>query len=201
LKISDHAICAQDLRFIEKTVHGIYHEDDCSGVDPAVIDQFYGTHGRRTVRRAGQTGAGHAANDDINNELSDVTTSSDEETSELAETMGEFVAQIAVAVKKNLRHEPVNVARHSSPFPNKQFYDLFTETLQMVCAEGVVPPNYGICEDEWEDGYPPYEILQVGKGAKKELRISLPDNIWRPRALLWCQALDVLTRFQVLMDT
>jgi hypothetical protein len=189
----------QDLRFIGKTLHGVYDEDDCEGVDPVVIDQLYGTHGTRIVRREGQTGAGHP-DDDIEDEDVSDSSSDDESSVDLTETMGEFAARIAAEVRKNVRHEPVRVARHSSPFPTEKVHVLFCETLERVREEGIVPINYGICEDEWEDGYPPYEILGIGKRAQGQLRISLPDDVWRPKALLWCQALDVLTRIQAVMD-
>lgn len=47
--------------------------------------------------------------------------------------------------------------------------------------------------EEWENGtYPAFEILKSGRKRSKELRVALPDLIWRPRAQLWVRALAVL---------
>ncbi|KAK6981346.1 hypothetical protein R3P38DRAFT_2396312, partial [Favolaschia claudopus] len=45
------------------------------------------------------------------------------------------------------------------------------------------------CE-EWEgEMYPAFEIIKSGRKGSKELRVALPDSIWRPRAELWGRAL------------
>jgi hypothetical protein len=49
--------------------------------------------------------------------------------------------------------------------------------------------------EEWEDGeYPSYEIIRSGKRTGRGLRVALPDFIWRRRAELWGQALDIVNR-------
>jgi hypothetical protein len=170
------------LRFIGKTVHGIYNDtdDDCEGLDVAIIDQLYGTHGKKTLRPEGQTGAGQGADDIDNEQLDDSASVGEDSPEELRESLGELAARIALRIKDNIRHDPVRVARHSTPFLNDEIEALFQETLNRVKSEGVIPSHYGICEDEWEDGYPPYEILQTGRQGQRELRISLPDDVWRP---------------------
>ncbi|KAJ7577912.1 hypothetical protein C8J56DRAFT_710462, partial [Mycena floridula] len=59
---------------------------------------------------------------------------------------------------------------------------------------GYIPESYNLRPEEWdEDGYPAFEIIRTGRTSTKELRVSLPDEIWRPRALQWVQALDIMT--------
>ncbi|KAF8054959.1 hypothetical protein FPV67DRAFT_1391983, partial [Lyophyllum atratum] len=53
-----HDQSPNDLRFIGQLEHGVYM-DDCEGVHPDVINEFYGVHGPPGYRRRGQSGAGH----------------------------------------------------------------------------------------------------------------------------------------------
>jgi hypothetical protein len=55
--------------------------------------------------------------------------------------------------------------------------------------------------DEWEDNeYPSVEIIRSGRRGGKELRVALPDFVWRPRAELWGQALDILSRITYMTE-
>jgi hypothetical protein len=55
--------------------------------------------------------------------------------------------------------------------------------------------------EEWdESGYPVFETVKLGRRGGKELHIALPDEIWRPRAVVWCQALEVMTCIQDIME-
>ncbi|KAK7029110.1 hypothetical protein R3P38DRAFT_2368283, partial [Favolaschia claudopus] len=51
-------------------------------------------------------------------------------------------------------------------------------------------PGYGLLREEWEgEIYPAFEIIKSGRKGSKELRVALPDSIWRPRAELLGRAL------------
>lgn len=96
--------------------------------------------------------------------------------------------------ESNILHEPVPVPDHRNPFSeDPTFEGYFFEALAEVRQEGIVPPGYGILPSEWaEEGYSPLEEIRLGRS--KTLTVALPDDIWRPRAELWVQGLDVLTR-------
>ncbi|KAF9023504.1 hypothetical protein BDZ89DRAFT_890185, partial [Hymenopellis radicata] len=69
---------------------------------------------------------------------------------------------------------------------------MFDDALRLAQSTGSIPHGYGMLPHEWEQGeYPSYELLPVGRRVGNELRINLPDEIWRPRAQLWVQALDI----------
>lgn len=56
-----------------------------------------------------------------------------------------------------------------------------------------VPPGFGLLLAEWENGeYPSVEEIKVGWKRQRQLVISLPDEVWRPRAEQWVQGLYVL---------
>jgi hypothetical protein len=58
-------------------------------------------------------------------------------------------------------------------------------------ARGLVPPGFGLWDDEWGDyAYPSAEAIQV---ARKEAIIPLSLKIWYPRAVRWVCALIALT--------
>jgi hypothetical protein len=66
--------------------------------------------------------------------------------------------------------------------------DYFLGLLDDVLAQSeIVPENYGIHEDEWEEeDYPEIEVIRPGtKG--KELAIILPRAEWFPKAVRWAQ--------------
>ncbi|KAJ7645241.1 hypothetical protein DFH06DRAFT_998707, partial [Mycena polygramma] len=187
-----HDQSPNDMFFMGQTSHGVY-VDDCEGVHPEVISQYYGVHGPVRDRAAGQTGAG---------QLEDEAIPQVEEDQELDEDdWVDLEEQIADAHEANFHHEPVAVPKHANPFSGEAA-QVFEDAFKRVKAAGIVPGGYGLCEEEWEDGaYPSFEILKSGRRGKKELRIALPDSIWRPRAILWGQALDVLNQVNYIYAT
>jgi hypothetical protein len=67
----------------------------------------------------------------------------------------------------------------------------------MIRETNTVPHRYGLHKDEWnEDGYSSVKVIQSGKRGSRLLEVGLPNHIWRPRAELWVQALEILTRLQ-----
>jgi hypothetical protein len=160
--------------------HGVY-VDDCEGVHPDVVNQYYGVRGREARRAAGQTGAGHP---------SDEEDESEEDWADLGE-------RIAEDQSANLHHEPVEVPEHADPFLSDEHRQAFHAALAVVREQGSLPVGYCLYDEELDtDGYPAYEIIKSGRHGTKELRVALPYFQWRPRAELWCQALDILNRIQ-----
>jgi hypothetical protein len=158
--------------------------DDYEGVDPEILEHYYGVAGPELHRKEGQTGAGHTEDDnDIELGLADASRQVEEEQ------------------QSNIRHEGVEAPSHMCPFETDIVESIFLETLRRLREQGTVPEGMGIHPSEWgNDGYPSYEIIRVGRKGKAELRVALPDEIWRPRALLWCQALDAMTCLQVVLE-
>ncbi|KAJ7659357.1 hypothetical protein DFH06DRAFT_1406595 [Mycena polygramma] len=175
-----------DIRFLGQTTEGVYHQDPLDGIHPDAINRYYGTAGARRQRRRDQTGAGHASDDDEEDGDESDTEPGAEDTIE---------NQIGADLAQNIRHAPIKVARHHSPFADAEQEDIFRELLEEVLSHpDDLPADYGILEDEWEDdAYPEIESIKPGTSGK-ELLIVLPRAEWFPKAAQWVQALDLLTR-------
>ncbi|KAJ6597751.1 hypothetical protein DFH09DRAFT_1304518 [Mycena vulgaris] len=153
-----------DLRFLGQTTEGIYRHDPLDGIHPDAISRYYG----------------------VAEEDSDPEEATAEE---------QLENQIEADLAQNIRHQPVKVARHHSPFEEHQSEDDFLDLLDALLAQpGMLPEDYGILEDEWEEeDYPEIEIIRPGTSGK-EMVVILPRTEWFPRAARWAQALDLLTR-------
>ncbi|KAJ3925103.1 MAG: hypothetical protein NXY57DRAFT_907481 [Lentinula lateritia] len=104
------------------------------------------------------------------------------------------IQQIQKEQSKHYRHEPVPTPKHNSPFlgrPDK--LQLFCEAIEEFDYAKVIPVNYYLRSEEWENGdYPTFEIIPSGRRGTKELRIDLPHTIWFPRAIQWGQYLHIM---------
>ncbi|KAJ6502955.1 hypothetical protein C8R47DRAFT_969545, partial [Mycena vitilis] len=175
-----------DIRFLGQTTEGIYRHDPLDGIHPDAINRYYGVAGARLRRSRGDTGAGIASEDeaDESGDASD-TEATPEEAME---------NRIEGDLAQNIRHQPVKVARHRSPFDDADSETAFLDLLEEVLSNPDLPEDYGILEDEWEeDDYPEIESIKPGISGK-ELLIVLPRAEWFPKAAQWVQALDLLTR-------
>ncbi|KAJ7769152.1 hypothetical protein DFH07DRAFT_736053, partial [Mycena maculata] len=174
-----------DLRFLGQTTEGLY-ADPLDGIHPDAINRYYGVEGARQ-RRHGATGAGHALDDEGDLEHSDDDSELDPEE--------ELENQIQADQAGNIRHSPVKVARHKSPFEEPEQEAAFLELLDVVLSQPEVQPeDYGVLEEEWEDeDYPETETIHTGTNGK-ELVVVLPRDDWLPRAVQWAQALDLFNR-------
>ena len=129
------------------TNHGVYI-DNCAGVHPDVIQQYYGVHGRKHQRAPGQTGAGHPP---------------DEDWMDLGE-------RVAADQSANIHHEAVDVPDHEDPFLSNQQRDAFCTALAAVQEQVLLPRGYGLHQDEWEtESYPAYNIIKSGRQGTKDL--------------------------------
>lgn len=100
----------------------------------------------------------------------------------------------------NVRHAAIKVPRVRNPFVSAEHLEAFCGALEDLRAHGVLPVGLNARPEEWESewgtrGYPTWEPLPVGR-ARRETPIDLTPSIWVPRAQRWCQAVDMLTRFQ-----
>lgn len=60
---------------------------------------------------------------------------------------------------------------------------MFEQILAELKNEGAVPTI------ATEDGFNELESLKVGK---RTIQVTLPTQIWHPRVVLWCQALQLM---------
>ncbi|KAH7919859.1 hypothetical protein BV22DRAFT_1022259, partial [Leucogyrophana mollusca] len=168
----------QDMRLVGQAMLGVYH-DDCHGVHPDTINQYYGAHGKEIARRYNQTGAGHPddeAEDDVHDGLA---------------------AQIEEDQQQHVRHDGVEVPENGNPFQSDNDEARFFSVLTRVVEEDITPEGYGLLpEERQEEDGSTVEILRLGRRGGKQIHISLAHPIWHQRAKLWCQALSVLTLFE-----
>jgi len=162
---------------------GIYR-DDCEGVHPDVINEYYGVHGHTRTRQRHQTGAGHPADEEDSDSDSD------------DEDPNTMVQAINNQQRHQIRHEAIGVPSQQNPFVDDATQRQFSATLDEVIAEDITPNNCRLTLDEWDgDEYPAFETITFGRRGSKELHVSLAEPIWFNRAKLWCQALLVLSYF------
>ncbi|KAF8063978.1 hypothetical protein FPV67DRAFT_1419869, partial [Lyophyllum atratum] len=176
-----HDQSPNNMRFEGQTLHGMY--DDCTGIHPDIIKTFYSQR-----ENPSSHGDGNSANEHPDRELAE-------------EDWQDMENAVAVAHEKNFNHEPVNVPKHADPFPDEGVRRAFTLALADVQSNGLVPTGLGLLPEEWDDDtYPSFEMIKSGQNRTKDIRVALPDLVWRPRAILWGQALDILNRIMFMYD-
>jgi hypothetical protein len=166
--------------FMGQTEHGVY-ADELAGVHPNVLEQYYGVD-RTGTSPTRQTGAGHPPDeaDDIDDD--------DLEWENLED-------QVAADQESNFHHEAAVVPDHANPFQHEGDEEIFQQVFDTVTEQGLIPAGYGLLPEEWEDGeYPSYELIRSGKRSGNNLHVALPDFIWRRRAEMWGQAIDIVNR-------
>ncbi|KAJ7760860.1 hypothetical protein DFH07DRAFT_1021347 [Mycena maculata] len=177
-----------DMRFIAQTTEGVYRADKLDGIHPDAINRYLGIEGQPKRRGRAQTEAGHAEDDSDSDEESDGGSGWQDVDAELENRIGEDQAG-------NIRHAPIKVARHQSPFATPEQDEMFL-TLLPTLAEEDVPEDYGVRPDEWdnEPHYPEVEVIRRPGTRGKEIQVVLPREEWYPRAVVWAKALDLLSR-------
>ncbi|KDQ64004.1 hypothetical protein JAAARDRAFT_187389 [Jaapia argillacea MUCL 33604] len=130
-----------DMRLLRWTEHGVYI-DDCDGLHPETIHQYYGHHSQERVRLPHQSGAGHPEDEE----------DADEGVDEELDMEGELQQQIGNNQQHNIRHEPIDVLESNSPFEMEEYHDAFFNALSQVRDAGLVPDDFGLHPHEWEGG-------------------------------------------------
>ncbi|KAF7351930.1 Integrase catalytic domain-containing protein [Mycena venus] len=101
---------------------------------------------------------------------------------------------IAEDQRHNVRHEPIDVPKHESPFKSEEAAEIFSAALADVKAAEIIPQHLGVSPAEWEEGgYPETEMVKAGR---KDVEITLPFPVWWPRAVAWAQGLELLSKIQ-----
>ena len=99
--------------------------------------------------------------------------------------------QIVKGQEVHVRHPPVEAAQCKSPFRSTIELDAFQQALEQTTARDLRPAYLGL-----DLPYAPSETFYTGR-SRKGITVPLPYNIWYPRALLWCRALDLATRIKL----
>jgi hypothetical protein len=177
--------------------YGIYVNtdppDDCAGLTIEEIMKGYGIHGE--IRRCGdgKTGAGQAQEDPV-----DVVNVDNVQDDNQDDSM---VGSNDITFNDKFTAPPVRVPRVVNPFTNiPQLHQVFMDTFKQAEGHGIIPEGYGIQPSEWEYGaYPSFYHIRSGKKGR-ELRVELPDLIWRPRTEMWVRALDIYNNLLARLD-
>ncbi|KAJ7447553.1 hypothetical protein B0H11DRAFT_1709449, partial [Mycena galericulata] len=181
-----HDQSPNDMFLLGRLENGVYL-DDCAGINPDIIKELYGVHGAVRQHVAGETGAGQLDDEEV------PIPDSEEDWEDLIE-------DVQASNEHHFHHEPVPVPKHANPFSDNAL-QLFDSALSEANDLHVIPSGYGMLPEEWENGsYPAFEILKSGRKGSRELRVGLPDSVWRPRAQLWVRALAVLDELTNMLD-
>lgn len=188
---------SQAQRLWGQVEHGVYTEDPEQELDDAAveaIERHLGCEGQTIQRPGWQTGAGwtgeEAESDGSDNGM-DVDDEHDKDYEDIDDD--DMEARIASTQAHNFHHEAVEAPKHRNPLKPLGLEDVFVQALQRFQDDDIIPSGYGLDADEWgPDGYPVEEIIPVGRKGTKSLQVTLPVNIWKPRAELWVQALHIM---------
>jgi len=167
----------QDLRFLRQTELGVYTEDDCEGIHPDVIQEYYGTTRGHTCQQTGQTGAGHPPEEYDDN---------------YAEP--DLVDKLIQDQDSDIRHDSIPTARHEAPSLSSEHLMLFFDCLAILQSDNQDDLLRSVVGQTFV--WDPVEVMRVGQRQQKELVISLEGMIWERRVLLWLASLRVLDSLQ-----
>ena len=102
------------------------------------------------------------------------------------------IAQIIAAAQgRNIRHDAAEVAQSNMPFINTDEGHAFAIALDNALSSEEYPAGFHL-SDEYESS----ESYRTGRSSRP-LVIPLPHDIWFPRILVWCRALDLLMRLEL----
>lgn len=96
--------------------------------------------------------------------------------------------RIVKGQEAHVRHPPVEAACGGSPFSSTLELEAFQQALEQVTSSNLHPAYLGL-----DIPYEPSETFTTGR-CRKGLTIPLPYDIWYPRILHWCRAIDLATR-------
>lgn len=168
------------MRLIGQALHGVYVDDHFCGVHADVIQKYYGRDEVTSRAPTGHTGAGYTRDDFGEEYESQVSAESEAPFSPSNATE----AQIAADQKRHLRHDAVPVPKGSCPFQSQSELEMFDHILGQLKQEGAIPAIAA------RSRFNEQEPLKVGK---RTIQITLPIQVWHPKVVLWCQALQVMT--------
>ena len=102
---------------------------------------------------------------------------------------------IAKAQGRNIRHDAAEVASSDTPFRNKDEGAAFAIAFREALNADSYPEGFNLSDD-----YEPSESYRTGRSSRP-ISIPLPYNVWFPRIVVWCKALDTLKHIEVARET
>ena len=179
------------MRLIGQLEHGLYIENNLT-IHPEVINHYYGSRTDQVELQA-ITELDDSQNGGDDNEWEDVN--------EEEEVTGDIASCIADEQASQFLHKAANVPKQTNPFNNQDLQAVFQQALNQVQGIGHTPNGLGIRKEEWDsEGYPEVEVIHSNYQGQKDLMIELPHSLWYPRAIKWCQGLEVLNHTLALVD-
>ena len=106
----------------------------------------------------------------------------------------ELTQTILQAQGKHVRHEAAEVAGAQSPFDEDEL-QMFASQLAYDLASHSYPSGYNLNSE-----YESLKSYTTGRSIKP-LVIPLPHEIWFPRIVVWCKAVDLFNRIQLCKET
>jgi hypothetical protein len=103
----------------------------------------------------------------------------------------EIFSVITQQQRHNVRHAAAKVARSAMPFETEDDGHAFALALDSALNSHQYPAGFGL-EEEYES----LESYRTGRSSKA-LVIPLPHEVWFPRIIVWCKAVDLLKRLPV----
>ena len=105
--------------------------------------------------------------------------------------MQSMTKKITEGQEVHIRHPPVEAARCKSPFRSTLELDAFQQALQQCTSKDLCPSYLGL-----DLPYASSETFHTGR-SRKGITVPLPYDVWYPRILLWCRAIDLVTRIKL----
>jgi hypothetical protein len=112
----------------------------------------------------------------------------DSEEEEEEDTYQDIAKTIASSQKRNIRHDAAKVAGSAIPFEGADELHAYTLAVGDALASNEYPAGFNLSEE-----YDLVESYKTGRSSRP-LIIPLPYDVWFPRIVVWCKALDLLKR-------
>ena len=139
-------------------------------VDPALLHRYYGAG--RSDPDVGDNG----------NEIGIVSNADGQAQRDIAEIIADSQAC-------NIRHDAAEVVETSLPFETRNDHYTFSLALSAALNNSECYPAGFNLQEEYETS----ESYRTGRSTKP-LEIPLPYDMWFPRVVIWCKALDLMKR-------
>lgn len=164
----------KDIRLIGKTLKGV--------VDPAghlALDEIHAYHGVTDDRPSEESELGQL----------DDTPEQDNES-----PAAKKARAIGAGQEHQVRHSATEVPENSSPFRSQDELEIFLGTLKEINRRKRIPAGFHL-----EKHFETTETFSTGR-MRKGLTVTLDYEVWYPRVLLWCQELELLKTFSIVVQ-
>ena len=134
----------QDLHFLRQTQLGIYNEDDCEGVHPDTIQEYYGTTQNHIERQTGQTGAGHPP-EELDDNCVEIN----------------LINNVVQGQDSNIRHDSIPTTNHETPPMPPENLTLFSNCLAALQYHNQDDLLRLVADEHFM--WDPMEVMRVGR--------------------------------------